>query len=418
MLGAAKASSLVLALLAVPALAAQVDSHGNLIRRSSASHMQMARGKKGGDKTNSASNAQYTTINGKSYPKDLSADAPAPVLTDNSWLQEVQQNDTQKHSFKYNAQPKTSEQGQKGINNCKKGSTSGQDSLCQTAILNSAEDFCLWAPPDPNTSISVSEQYEVAWCTKDHGTRLIPQGTLTGVHFVKTDSYVQVTGTGDFTKINIKDGDQGGELDPHGATGDGNPIGGLVYTTAFSNGGKKHEQINEWMQEISATQFCFRGCKGTDYKAQMLCSHIYDEMGCDWLMPANYTQNIFEDCEGEPAPAPGIIGTYTFTQGDPVTPSPRNAPQSSNCQNAASPTGPAPTGAAATSSAGNSSSGSSGSGSGSGGGVHTLAQKAVSSTSSEGGSSSSTSAAHGHLSAPRLLAAGAVIAGVGAIFTL
>jgi hypothetical protein len=36
---------------------------------------------------------------------------------------------------------------------------------------------------------------------------------LKGVHFVKTSEYVQVTGVGDFTKINIPKGDSGGELD-------------------------------------------------------------------------------------------------------------------------------------------------------------------------------------------------------------
>jgi hypothetical protein len=40
---------------------------------------------------------------------------------------------------------------------------------------------------------------------------------------VKTPDYVQVTGVGDFTKINIPRGDAGGELDPHGADGNGNP---------------------------------------------------------------------------------------------------------------------------------------------------------------------------------------------------
>lgn len=45
----------------------------------------------------------------------------------------------------------------------------------------------------------------------------MPAGTMKGVHFVKTPDYVQVTGVGDFTKINIKKGDDGGELDNHGA---------------------------------------------------------------------------------------------------------------------------------------------------------------------------------------------------------
>jgi hypothetical protein len=39
------------------------------------------------------------------------------------------------------------------------------------------------------------------------------------VHFVKTPDYVQVTGVGDFTKINILKGDAGGELDNRGADG-------------------------------------------------------------------------------------------------------------------------------------------------------------------------------------------------------
>lgn len=57
----------------------------------------------------------------------------------------------------------------------------------------------------------------VAYCTKPvHGTRLIPDGTLTGVHFVKTSDYVQVTGTGNFSNIGIPVGDDGGEMDPHG----------------------------------------------------------------------------------------------------------------------------------------------------------------------------------------------------------
>jgi len=42
---------------------------------------------------------------------------------------------------------------------------------------------------------------------------------LKGVHFVKTPDYVQVTGVGDFTVINVPKGDAGGELDNRGADG-------------------------------------------------------------------------------------------------------------------------------------------------------------------------------------------------------
>ena len=48
---------------------------------------------------------------------------------------------------------------------------------------------------------------------------LMVHRTLTGVHFVKAPEYVQVTGVGNFTKINIPKGDAGGELDNRGADG-------------------------------------------------------------------------------------------------------------------------------------------------------------------------------------------------------
>lgn len=74
-----------------------------------------------------------------------------------------------------------------------------------------------------------------------YGTRVIPDGAITGAHFVKTPDFVQVTGmrttgdlfadraltssptgVGNLTMINIPPGnDGGGELDPHGADGNG-----------------------------------------------------------------------------------------------------------------------------------------------------------------------------------------------------
>lgn len=61
--------------------------------------------------------------------------------------------------------------------------------------------------------------------------------------------------------MNIPPGDAGGELDPHGATGNGasgplrisslrstsvagNPIGGLIFSGVFNNG--QLEQLHEW----------------------------------------------------------------------------------------------------------------------------------------------------------------------------
>lgn len=132
------------------------------------------------------------------------------------------------------------------------------------------------------------------------------------MHFVQTPDYVQVTGVGDLTKLNIPAGDEGGELDPHGATGNGNPIGGLVFSSAFG----QMEQIHEWTNFMSDSQFCFRACKPAPNAPEM-CQHIYDVMGCDWNMPgtwfsapafssltfflANYSPGVFENCQGDSA---------------------------------------------------------------------------------------------------------------------
>ena len=85
-------------------------------------------------------------------------------------------------------------------------------------ILWLCVDFCLWAPPNPNSAIGNTEHEEVAWCSKPgKGTRLIPEGTFQGLQYMRTSDYIQVVGFIDGTKINIAEGDYGGELDPHGA---------------------------------------------------------------------------------------------------------------------------------------------------------------------------------------------------------
>ncbi|KAF8531130.1 carbohydrate-binding module family 13 protein [Gautieria morchelliformis] len=222
------------------------------------------------------------------------------------------------------ALPGTSENGQTGTNAC--GTSSSQSSSCQTAWINDVDDFCLWAPPSVGP-IGATEREEVAWCTKTgRGTRTIPDGTLSGVHFVKTPDYVQVTGQGDFTKINVLAGDAGGELDPHGADGNGNPVGGLVFGNSFGQA----LQYHEWTSFISDTQFCFRACVGPN--AAQNCQHIYDTMGCFWNMPANYDSGVFESCDGDDDLPMGVYGTSTWFQGVSPTPSAHPIASSSNCR--------------------------------------------------------------------------------------
>lgn len=101
--------------------------------------------------------------------------------------------------------------------------------LSTSKLIRSAHlSLSLFAPPTagPKSLIADTERIEVSWCTKaGYGTRLIPEGTITSAQFLRTDTFVQIIGKGDMTKINVFPKDEGGELDPHGADGLGNPIG-------------------------------------------------------------------------------------------------------------------------------------------------------------------------------------------------
>jgi len=48
------------------------------------------------------------------------------------------------------------------------GSQVNQQSLSRLASINSVDDFCLWAPPEPgpDSTIGNTEHEVVAWCTK------------------------------------------------------------------------------------------------------------------------------------------------------------------------------------------------------------------------------------------------------------
>ena len=94
-----------------------------------------------------------------------------------------------------------------------------QQSLSRLASINSIDDWCTFGPLGDGQPLANEEDRTVAWCTKPrNNARVIPDGTLTSVHFVKTPLYVQVMARGDFTKIGFVPNDNGGELDPHGAS--------------------------------------------------------------------------------------------------------------------------------------------------------------------------------------------------------
>lgn len=197
------------------------------------------------------------------------------------------------------------------------GTPINQTSEARLLSINSVDDWCTFSSPD-GKPIADTESYTVAYCTKArNNARVIPDGTVTAAHFVKTPLYVQLMALGDFTKIGIQAGDEGGELDPHGATNLGNPHGGNVT----SNVSGQDVFYEEWMNYVSYQQVCVRVCiAGTDIAPTPLeCQHTLDEMGCNWVMPGDYSDNKFDTCEGDSAYPPGLYPqgngqTSTFQQ--------------------------------------------------------------------------------------------------------
>ncbi|KAJ7581833.1 hypothetical protein C8J56DRAFT_793496 [Mycena floridula] len=231
---------------------------------------------------------------------------------------------------------------QTGYNICN-STTENQQSLCQTMFVNHIDDWCLWAPDPPNSQIGDVEGDVVAWCSKKgHGTRIFPNGAITGLQYIQTPSYIQVAGTINQALLNIA-GEFGGELDSGGQDGEGNPMGGLVYTNSFpSNNGNNgsFQQAQHWSFFIGANSFCGKICDSTGSNPGGLCQNIYDRLGCEYNAPNNAQAGVFERCDGDDMTP---VGTYvvngvtsvyhqpaeTADLGDiPYTPTP--AP-SSNC---------------------------------------------------------------------------------------
>lgn len=91
------------------------------------------------------------------------------------------------------------------------------------------------------------------------------------------------------------------------------------------------------MAFVSYDQFCVRICtanvNGVTVAKQ--CDHIYDLMGCQWVMAIDnfYGMSGFESCDSDIAAAPGVYGQSTWYQGQQPTPaSPAFLPKRSNCK--------------------------------------------------------------------------------------
>ncbi|PSR73721.1 hypothetical protein PHLCEN_2v10440 [Hermanssonia centrifuga] len=234
---------------------------------------------------------------------------------------------------------------QQGYNLCN-STTEGQSSLCQTAFVNDASDWCVWAPPNGPSTIGDTEGEEVAWCTKPgRGTRLIPAGAITGVQFVRSPSYLQVIAFMDQTKLNLEASDFGGELDPHGADLRGNPLGGLMYSNQLPQSGtgdnSTFTQVIEWHNFIGSNHTCMKVCDPKDPNAADYCQHVFDRIGVQYTCPNAAQDGVFEMCDSDNQEYPGVYTsdgqTLTYTQPaeslGPITSMPYTAvvPASSNC---------------------------------------------------------------------------------------
>jgi hypothetical protein len=102
----------------------------------------------------------------------------------------------------------------------------------------------------------------ITYCVKpSHGARVMKPGTITGAHFVRTSKYIQITGTLVQTSLNFNADDFGGQLDPHGADMQGNPLGALVYSTGLPSGDNKtYTQAVEWIAITGSGFFCIKLC--------------------------------------------------------------------------------------------------------------------------------------------------------------
>lgn len=80
--------------------------------------------------------------------------------------------------------------------------------------LKSEKDFCTYLPPHPGELISATENDADPFCSvaKTYASTF-PAGFIQSAHFLRTDTYVQITGRIDHTAYDILTDDGGGQYD-------------------------------------------------------------------------------------------------------------------------------------------------------------------------------------------------------------
>jgi hypothetical protein len=125
---------------------------------------------------------------------------------------------------------------------------------------------------------------------------------------MKTPGYIQVTGFINNTGIGLDPTDSGGELDPHGADLQGNPLGGVVYSNGTADSdGHTLTQVYNWNTFVGGNQFCFKACYNS-ISSPDYCENRYDLVGCSYNMPSAAKDGEFTSCEGD---VQDVVGVYT-----------------------------------------------------------------------------------------------------------
>ncbi|KAI5480370.1 hypothetical protein MNV49_000945 [Pseudohyphozyma bogoriensis] len=192
--------------------------------------------------------------------------------------------------------------------------------------------FCLWGSPGttPDGVIGNVEAAVVAYCSRSgHGSRIFPPGTITGIQFMRTSQYIQITGVLNQTGLNLDPSDSGVDV-PHRHQ----------YSSGLNaTDNSTLEQVVSWNNFIGSGVFCFKLCGPLTYPNY--CENRYDLIGCNYNAPAAYEAGVFESCDGE---LQDVVGTYTDSFGttqtwsqptsfanDATLPWTPRIPRSSNC---------------------------------------------------------------------------------------
>lgn len=78
----------------------------------------------------------------------------------------------------------------------------------------SSNEFCMYLPPGPGLSVSLTENDAVAFCqTPTSYAKVFPVGFIQSAHYVRTSSYAQVTGRMKSSLYDIQVEDGGGQYD-------------------------------------------------------------------------------------------------------------------------------------------------------------------------------------------------------------